>query len=68
MDKQRAETDKICMNAASIFRAMDALKQQQRELDAKLVEQISAYRDTVKVYAWSRDHMRQACQARGLLL
>jgi hypothetical protein len=68
MDKQRAETDKICMNAASIFRAMDALKQQQRELDAKLVQQIAAYRDAAKVYGWSRDHMRQACQARGLLL
>ncbi len=41
MDKQRAETDKICMNAASIFRAMDALKQQQRELDAKLAGYVS---------------------------
>jgi len=68
MDKQKAQADKICMDAASIFRAMDALRQQQRELDAKLVQQIAAYRDVVKVYGWSRDHMRQACQARGLLL
>ncbi len=68
MDKQKAETDKICMDAASIFRAMDALKQQQRELDAKLVQHIAASPDTVKVYGLSRDHMRRACQARGLLL
>jgi hypothetical protein len=68
MDKQKAQADKICMDAASIFRAMDALKQQQQELDAKLMQQIAAYRGVVRVYGWSRDHMRQACQARGLLL
>lgn len=68
MDKDKAETDKICMDAAGIFRAIDALEQQRRELDAKLVQQIKYYSAVAKVWGWSRDHMRQACKARGFLL
>ena len=56
------------MDSASIFRALDALEQQRRELDAKLVQQIKSYSAVAKVWGWSRDHMRQACKARGFLL
>ena len=68
MDKTKADADKVCMDAASIFRALDALDQQRRELDAKLIEQVKSYSAVAKVWGWSRDHMRQACKARGFLL
>ena len=68
MDKTKAEADKICMDTASIFRAIDALEQQRRELDAKLMQQVKSYSEVAKVWGWSRDHMRQACKARGFLL
>lgn len=56
------------MDAAAIFRALDAIDQQRRELDAKLMQHVKAYSLTSKVWGWSRDHMRQACKARGFLL
>lgn len=66
MDKH--ETDKICMDAAGIFRAIDAIEAQRRELDQRLMAQVKAYSTAGKVWGWSRDHMRQACKARGFLL
>lgn len=68
MDKLNQETDGICMTAAGIIRALDALEQQRRELDAKLMEQIKQYSKVSRVWGWTRDHMRQACKARGFLL
>lgn len=68
MDQTKLETDAICMDAAATLRAIDALDQQRRELDAKLMQHIKAYSLTAKVWGWSRDHMRQACKARGFLL
>jgi len=68
MDQTKLETDRICMDTANIFRALDALEQQRRELDAKLMQQIKAYSQVSRVWGWTRDHMRQACKARGMLL
>lgn len=50
MDKAKAEADKICMDTASIFRALDALEQQCRELDAKLMQQVKSYSEVAKVW------------------
>lgn len=68
MDQTKHKEDAICMDAAAIFRALDAIDQQRRELDAKLMQHVKAYSLTSKVWGWSRDHMRQACKARGFLL
>ena len=67
MDKLRYETDALCMDGALLFRKREALQREMVELDRRLSELRTRYRDRAGLYGLSVGHFEQACRSRGLL-
>lgn len=61
------ETDKICADAALLFRKLDQLDKERAALMSKLRKETVRYRDTARAYGFGVDHLRRACKIRGVL-
>ena len=60
-------TDKICMDAAHLFRKLDALDRERAAVYQRLRKQTMTYREAARAYGIGVDGLRRACTVRGIL-
>ena len=67
MDKLKLKTDALCMDGALLFRKREALRRDLIDLDQRIANLRTRYRDAAGLYGLSVGHFEQACRSRGLL-
>lgn len=67
MDKLKLKTDALCMDGALLFRKREALRRDLIDLDQRIANLRTRYRDAAGLYGLSIGHFEQACRSRGLL-
>lgn len=67
MANTKYESDKICADAAILFRKLDSLDRERLEVAHKLRQSMMQYRDVMKIYGFGMDNFRKAIEARGML-
>ena len=67
MANTKYESDKICADAAIMFRKLDSLDRERLEVAHKLRQHMMQYRDVMKIYGFGMDNFRKAIEARGML-
>ena len=61
------ESDKICADAAILFRKLDSLDRERLEMAHRLRQSMMQYRDVMKIYGFGMANFRKAIEARGML-
>lgn len=62
---QESKSDEIARRAAAALREVDEKKRELRASEARLNVVIQEYASEVRLWGWTTDMMRRACEARG---
>ena len=62
---QESKADEIARRAAAALRGVDEKKRELRVSEAALTVILQEYASEVRLWGWTADMMRRACEARG---